>query len=83
VIEVNGHSVAQLINAFDEAKTIKGKPTFIIAHTVKGRGISYVEDTWQSHSVTISPENVSRTLGELGCSKQEIDDTLEQMKEAH
>jgi len=83
VIEVNGHSVAQLINAFEEAKTIKGKPTFIIAHTVKGRGISYIEDTWRSHSVTISPENVKRTLGELGCSKQEIDDTLEQMKEAH
>jgi len=81
VIEVNGHSVTQLINALNEAKQIKGKPTFIIAHTVKGRNISYVEDTWPSHSVQMTPEQVESTLEELGCSKEEIKTTLAQMKE--
>ena len=81
VIEVNGHSVTQLINVYDEAKQIKGKPTMIIAHTVKGRNVSYVEDTWQSHSVSMTSEQVENTLTELGCSKEEIKTTLAQMKE--
>jgi len=81
VIEVNGHSVTQIINALDQAKQIKGKPTFIIAHTVKGRNISYIEDTWPSHSVSMTSEQVERTLKELGCSKEEINTTLAQMKE--
>jgi len=81
VIEANGHSVTQLINALDEAKQIKGKPTFIIAHTVKGRNISYIEDTWPSHSVQMTVEQVESTLKELGCSKEEVKTTLAQMKE--
>ena len=81
VIEVNGHSVTQLINALKEAKEIKGKPTFIIAHTVKGRNITYVEDTWPSHSVQMTAEQVESTLEELGCSKEEVKTTLAQMKE--
>jgi len=81
VIEVNGHSVTQLTNALDQAKQIKGKPTFIIAHTVKGRNISYIEDTWPSHSVQMTAQQVERTLKELGCSKEEINTTLAQMKE--
>jgi transketolase len=81
VIEANGHSVTQLINALEEAKEVKGKPTFIIAHTVKGRNISYVEDTWPSHSVQMTTEQVEGTLEELGCSKEEIKTTLAQMKE--
>jgi transketolase len=81
VIEANGHSVTQLINALDEARQIKEKPTFIIAHTVKGRNITYVEDTWPSHSVQMTAEQVEATLKELGCSKEEIKSTLAQMKE--
>jgi transketolase len=81
VIEANGHSVTQLINALEEAKEVKGKPTFIIAHTVKGRNISYVEDTWPSHSVQMTTEQVEGTLEELGCSNEEIKTTLAQMKE--
>ncbi|MHC4622969.1 MAG: transketolase [Planctomycetota bacterium] len=81
VIEANGHSVTQLINAFDEARTVKDKPTFIIAHTVKGRSVSYVEDTWPSHSVQMTSEQVENTLEELGCPKDEIKTALSQMKE--
>ena len=81
VIEANGHSVTQLINALEEARQVKGKPTFIIAHTVKGRNIPFVEDTWPSHSVQMTTEQVEGTLEELGCSKEEIKTTLAQMKE--
>lgn len=81
VIEVNGHSVAQLINAFDEAKTIKGKPSVIIAHTVKGFRIPHVEDSWESHSVSFSLEQVESTLKALGCSSNELNKILKQLTE--
>lgn len=43
-IEVNGHDEASLIESFDRALKIKGKPTVIIAHTIKGKGISFMEN---------------------------------------
>ena len=81
VIEVNGHSVIQIMNALEEARQVKGKPTFVIAHTVKGRSISCVEDTWSSHSVQMSDEQVESTLKDLGCSAEEIEATLVQIQE--
>lgn len=83
VIEVNGHSVIQLINALGEAREVKGKPTIIIAHTVKGRGISFVEDKVESHSVSMSKTQLVKTLEELGCPRKEIESAALQMKEPH
>jgi len=83
VIEANGHSVPQLVNAFAEARVIKGKPTMIIAHTVKGRGLLDVEDTVGSHSVSFSKAQVERTLQALGCPSEEIALAVAQTKEAH
>ena len=42
VIEIDGHNFDEIRNALNEAKTVKGKPTMIIAHTVKGKGVSYM-----------------------------------------
>jgi transketolase len=81
VIEVNGHSVAQLMNALAEAREVKGKPTFIIAHTVKGHGVSFIADKWNSHSVSLTREQAEGTLDELGCTKDEIKIVMEYMKE--
>mgnify|MGYP006295907259 CR=1 FL=1 len=76
VIEVNGHSITQLLNAFAKARQIKGKPVMIIAHTVKGFKITHVEDQAQSHSVTFTRDQVITTLQHFGCSQTEIDETL-------
>lgn len=83
VIEVNGHSVVQVAHALEEARRIKGKPTLIIAHTVKGRGLSFVEDTAESHSVSMTEAQVAGTLKELGCPPDEVAQALAQMKEHH
>ena len=83
VIEVDGHSVAQLMQAFDEARTVKGKPTFIIANTIKGRGLPHVADTVESHSVSFTKAQVEATLRALGCSPGEIADAVAHTKEAH
>jgi len=81
VIEVNGHSIIQLIHALDEAKQVKRKPTFIIAHTVKGYGIPHVEDKAESHSVAFSTEEGGNALRAMGCSHQEVSQFLLQLKE--
>ncbi len=49
VLSVNGHDVVQLIRAFEEARHREGRPTVIIAHTVKGKGVSYMENTAKYH----------------------------------
>jgi len=49
VMSINGHDVVQIIHALNEAKKEKGRPSVIIAHTVKGKGVSYMENTAKYH----------------------------------
>lgn len=65
VIEINGHDIAQIIAAFDEARTIKGKPTVIIADTVKGKGVSFMEDQAGWHGVPPKKEQFEQAIKEL------------------
>lgn len=64
-IEVDGHSIPQLIDAFDTAKTVKGKPAVLIAHTVKGKGVSFMENNPAFHGRAPTPEEAERALAEL------------------
>jgi transketolase len=64
-IEVDGHSIPQLIDAFDQAKKIKGQPTVIIAHTVKGKGVSFMENNPDFHGKAPNAEEVKLALKEL------------------
>jgi len=66
VIEVDGHDLTQLISAFDRAKLIKGQPTVIIAHTIKGRGVSFMENNPDFHGKAPNAEQVEIALRELG-----------------
>ena len=65
VTEVDGHSISQLIDAFDNAKQVKGQPTVIIAHTVKGKGVSFMENNPDFHGKAPTPEQVKIALKEL------------------
>jgi transketolase len=64
-IEIDGHNIAQILNAFEEAKTIKEKPQIIIAHTIKGKGVSYMENVVDFHGRAPNPEETQRALKEL------------------
>ena len=66
VITCDGHDVAALDAAFTLAKTNHGSPTMIIANTIKGEGVSFMEgkNTW--HGAAISDENLAQALSELG-----------------
>ena len=65
VIEVDGHDFTQLGRAFSRAKKIKGKPTVIIAHTIKGKGVSFMENNPDFHGKAPSAEEVEIALKEL------------------
>ena len=56
VIEVDGHDVGAVLQAFGDAEKVKGKPTAILAHTVKGKCISFAENNPAFHNGLLSPE---------------------------
>ncbi len=65
VIEVDGHDVDALLDAYRRARAKKGVPSVIIARTVKGKGVSFMEDRWYWHSRAVAPEDLARALAEL------------------
>ncbi|MEK6692856.1 MAG: transketolase [Nitrospirota bacterium] len=66
IIEIDGHNMEEIVNAMDEAETIKGKPAVIIAHTTKGKGVSFFEGRVEYHGIAPTPEELSKALKELG-----------------
>jgi transketolase len=64
-IEIDGHSVDQITDALVQAKTIKAKPTVIIAHTVKGKGVSYLLDKPELHYAAPTAEQRKSALKDL------------------
>ena len=65
VITVNGNKIADLIQAFDKAKTTKGKPTAIIAITTKGKGVSFMENQASWHGKAPNEEQYKQAMEEL------------------
>ena len=65
VIEVDGHDLAQLIDAFNRAKLVKEQPTIIIAHTIKGKGVSFMENNPNFHGKAPNAAEVEIALKEL------------------
>lgn len=68
VIDVDGHDLGELLKAFDEARRTKGKPSVILARTIMGKGVSYMEDDYRWHGVPPSIEQAEAALQELGTS---------------
>ena len=65
VIEVDGHDLTQLTQAFEQAKLVEGQPTVIIAHTIKGKGVSFMENNPDFHGKAPNAEEVEIALREL------------------
>ncbi len=67
VIEIDGHNFDEIEDAFKKAKSEKNMPTIIIANTIKGKGISYMEESPSWHgSLKLSEEDLAQALLELG-----------------
>lgn len=65
VIDIDGNNMEQIINALDEAEKLKGKPTVIVARTVKGKGVSFFEGKAEYHGTAPTKEELERALREL------------------
>jgi transketolase len=65
VLEIDGHDIAQIDKALDQAETIKGKPTFVVAHTVKGKGVSFMENEPEWHGKAPKPAEAVRAIREI------------------
>lgn len=66
VINADGHDINELIDAFEKAKRFKGKPSVIVAKTVKGKGVSFMENTNAWHGKAPDEDQTKKALEELG-----------------
>lgn len=69
VIEIDGHDMEQIVDAFAKARQCKGRPTAIIAETVKGKGVSFMEDQAGWHGKAPNDEQTEQALEELNAAK--------------
>lgn len=77
-IEIDGHDMEELSQAFSEARRDRFKPTVVIAHTIKGKGVKYMENvpTWHG-SVKLSRDDCVRALSDLGVAPNEMDSWID------
>ena len=65
VIEIDGHDMSQILQALEETGKTKSRPTVIIAHTVKGKGVSFMENNVDFHGKAPTPQEAEIALKEL------------------
>ena len=85
VLDINGHDLAQIDKALDQAEATKGAPTYIVAHTVKGKGVSFMENDPEWHGKAPKPgeaiEAIREVVGEpVPASVQPILDELKALE---
>jgi len=71
VLEIDGHDMDSIVEAFERARMLKGRPTVIIAHTIMGKGVSFMENDPSWHGKPPSTERGRNALNELGTTWQE------------
>jgi len=69
-IEINGHRINEIVQALEEAVKFDGKPTIVVAHTIKGKGVSFMENKVEWHSLVPTKEQTKQALKELGYSNE-------------
>jgi transketolase len=78
VMEIDGHDIAQILSAFRRASATLGRPSIIIAHTIKGKGVPFMENVPYWHgSVKLTREQTEEALMALGGTKDEIRELLD------
>jgi len=65
VFKVDGNNIKELVEVFENAKLVKGKPVAIVANTVKGKGISFMEDKAEWHGKAPNEEQYNQAISEL------------------
>ncbi len=71
-IPIDGHDFSQILRALDEANLVKGKPTVILARTLKGKGVSFLEDKEGWHGKPLPKADAEKALAELALTDEQI-----------
>jgi transketolase len=71
-ISINGHNMQQVVDALEEARTIKGIPTIIIADTIKGKGVSFMENVPAWHGAAPNADQYAQALAEVESVLREV-----------
>ena len=66
VLEVDGHDMAAVVRVLEQAAAGDGRPVAIIANTIKGRGVSFMEGRYYWHTRTLTAEEFATAMAELG-----------------
>ena len=74
VLSINGHDVAQILAALDKARQVVGRPTVIVAETVKGKGFSFAENNAAFHHGMLTADQYRQALSELEARRAELAD---------
>jgi len=64
-LEIDGHNMSEILSAYKQAQAAKGKPSIIIAHTIKGKGVSFMENVVDFHGRAPTKEEMDRAIKEL------------------
>ncbi len=76
--EVDGHDIHEILRTFRRASATQGRPQIIIANTIKGKGVPYMENVPSWHgSVKLTREQAEEALQALGSNRQEIEEFLD------
>jgi Transketolase len=66
VLEVDGHAMEAILEVLEEAAHGDGRPTVVIAHTIKGKGVSFMEGHYFWHTRAIKPDEFAIAMADLG-----------------
>ena len=66
VLVIDGHDIDEILNAIEKAKNCKGKPTVVICNTIKGKGVSFMENQASWHGTAPNKEQCKQALAEIG-----------------
>lgn len=81
VLHLDGHNMTEILETIDKAKSMKGKPTVIIAETLMGKGVSFMEDNYKWHGIPPTTEQAGVALNDLEVTKFGDFFNLEEMAE--
>ena len=81
VLRIDGHNMSQIVDALEQARAVTGKPVVILADTVKGKGVSFMENQPGWHGKAPNREELAAALAELGLAERiPVDDLLAKAK---
>ncbi len=73
VVECDGHDAAEFLAACATARATRGRPTLVLAHTIKGKGVSFMENDYSWHSKPISDADLARAIAEIDAADRALD----------